>query len=259
MIRIAVFVLFLIVALTMIAPWLSPMDPMLTNTAGQLLPPNHDHLLGTDLLGRDVLSRVLYGGRQTLINASLATGIAVSAGVTLGLLARTGQLVDRAVVWLINALLAIPGLVLALVIITLLGRGNIPLAVAVGLSQVAPFGFVVRFAGRTIQSRVYVEAARSFGATQTWINLYHILPNIRPAILAYSGVIFSYCILNVAALSFLGLGGEPGTPDWGTMLADGRIAFRSAPWISIAPGIVISLTVWAVNTLADGVANRHYH
>jgi ABC-type dipeptide/oligopeptide/nickel transport system permease subunit len=115
---------------------------------------------------------------------------------------------------------------------------------------------MTRNAVLTIRSETYVDAAVALGANSLYILWQHILPNIRPALLAYSGVVFSYTLLNSAALSFLGVGNEPGTPDWGVILAEGRAAFRTAPWIGIAPGVAITLLVWAVNDLADRVGAR---
>lgn len=240
-----------VVLLVVFAPVVVSADPMQTSGV-QLQPPGGDHLLGTDLLGRDVLSRALYGGRRTLIIATLATVFAVVPGTLLGLIAGTlrGKL-DVIIVTLLNALLAFPALVLALVVLTLLGAGILPLAVATGMAQVASYGRVTRSAVIAVRSAGYVEAAHALGATRLQIMANHILPNIEMTLLAYAGVVFSYGILNGAALTFLGLGGEPGTPDWGVMLAEGRTAFRVAPWIGLVPGLAITATVWAVNRLAD--------
>ncbi len=244
-------VLLVVVTLALLAPALAPADPMQTGEA-QLQPPGGDHLLGTDLLGRDVLSRALYGGRRTLLIAVLATVFAVAPGALLGLVAGTlGGRLDALIVMLLNALLAFPSLVLALVVLTLLGAGLLPLAAATGMAQVASYARVTRSAVIGVRSMGYVEAAHAAGATRLHVVSNHILPNIRVTLLAYAGVVFSYSILNGAALTFLGLGGEPGTPDWGVILAEGRTAFRVAPWIGLAPGVAITITVWAVNRLAD--------
>ncbi len=236
------------------APLIAPADPMRTDPAHPLQAPDGGHLLGTDLLGRDVLSRALYGGQHTLLIAALATALALLPGVLLGLLAvasdSTFEWVDRAVNVVINALLAFPGLLLALLLITLLGQGALPLALATGIPQIAPCARVTRTAVLRVRALGYVEAARSLGAGRRAI-LRHILPNIAATVLAYAAVIFAYSILNSAALSFLGLGGQPGIPDWGVMLYEGRQAFRSAPWIAAAPGLGITLTVMLVNRAAD--------
>lgn len=235
--------------LVLVAPLFAPYDPMRTDTVNTLQPPNTAHWLGTDSLGRDVFSRVLYGGQRTLLIAAMATAIAVLPGVLLGLLSAFRWL-DRPISIFINAVLAFPGLLLALVIMTLLGQGVLPLALATGLAQVAPVARITRSAVLGVLGLGYVEAARSLGAGQRRVLTMHVFPNILPIMVAYTGVVFAYAILNSAALSFLGLGGEPGVPDWGVLLYEGRQAFRLAPWIAVAPGIAITLTVILVNRSA---------
>ncbi|MCB9451823.1 MAG: ABC transporter permease [Anaerolineaceae bacterium] len=247
-------ILGLIIGLSLLAPLVTRYDPLKTDTNSLNQPPGGAHLLGTDLLGRDVFSRVLYSGRRSLLITMMAAIVAVLPGLCLGLL--TGWLggwIDRGMMTVVNALLAFPSLLLALVCLTLLGRGILPLALATGLAQIGGYIAVVRAAVIGVRSHQYVEAARAGGAADTWILLRHILPNIQGTLLGYAGVVFSYCLLNSAALSFLGLGGEPGIPDWGVMLAESRTAFRVAPWVSIVPGLAITLTVMAVNRLADEV------
>lgn len=250
--RVPLLFITVLLLLVIVAPLLAPYDPMRTDPVNQLQPPGGAHLLGTDLLGRDVLSRALVGGQHTLLVAALATAIAVVPGVFLGLLSAIG-VADRAVAVLLNALLAFPGLLLALLLLTLLGQGAIPLALATGCTQIAPCARVTRSALLQVRVLGYVEAAGALGSTRLRVVRYHILPNIMMTILAYTGVIFAYAILNSAALSFLGLGGEPGVPDWGVMLYEGRQAFRSAPWIAAAPGVGITLVVILVNRAADRI------
>jgi peptide/nickel transport system permease protein len=246
------FLLGLIIGITVVLPLLLSTDPMQTNPESAMQPPNSLHLLGTDHLGRDVLSRVLYGGHRTLVMAFLATGLAAVPGTLLGLLAGySSSWADRLIGLYVNAVLAIPGLLLAMIVLTLLGQGLWPLTLATGVAQVAPFILVVRGAVITIRTTGYVQAAEALGATRWRIILSHILPNIRPTLFAYLGVTFAYTIINGSGLSFLGLGGELGVPDWGVMLAEGRGFFRTAPWISIAPGAAITIIVMTVNSLAD--------
>lgn len=251
----------IICGLVLIALWLAPLfspyDPLLTNTPIQLQPPDAAHWLGTDSLGRDVLSRVLHGGQQTLLMAAGSTLLALFFGVMIGLLAGLwGGCLDALLVWMANALLALPGLILALIILTLLGRGIAPLIVAVGVSQVAPVAFMVRAAVRNVRHRDYVAVAVSLGATRFDLLRRHIWPNVWGNILAYAAVTFAYCVLNGAALSFLGLGAEPSLPEWGAMLAEGRQVFRVAPWVGIGPGVAIAFTVWGVNRLADSLTRN---
>lgn len=247
------WVLLLFVAAILLAPVAAPYDAMRTDSANTLQAPNAAHWLGTDALGRDVLSRALYGGQHTLLIAGAATLIAVVPGVLLGLLSAVGWL-ERPIAVLTNALLAFPGLLLALLVITLLGQGAFQLALATGLTQVAPCARVTRAAVKAVLAQGYIEAARGLGAGQGRIVSRYVLPNVMATVLAYAAVIFAYAILNSAALSFLGLGGEPGIPDWGVMLAEGRQAFRLAPWVAAVPGLAITLTVLLANRAADVIA-----
>ena len=248
--RVRLLIVAGLLALVVLAPAAAPSDPMATDTSAALQPPGGSHVLGTDRLGRDVLSRLLYGGRRSVLIAGLATAIAVGAGVLLGLTG-WGRL-DAPVGALTDALLAIPNLLLALAVMTLLGAGGLALAPATGIALIAPFARVTRGAVLAVRELPYVEAARGAGAPVGWILARHVAPNIAPTLLAYAGVIFAYSVLNSAALSFLGLGGDLGVPDWGTMLYDGRVTFRSAPWVSTAPGAAITLLVLAIN----GVTGR---
>ena len=250
--RLAVLILVVILLLTLAAPLIAPFDPMSTTAGPALQSPNSENLLGTDLLGRDVLSRVLYGGRRTLVVAAEATLIAVLPGLLIGVTAGTaGRRVNRFITVFINSWLAIPALIMALVVLTLLGSGVEQLAIAVGIAYIAVFAQVIRSATLSVRSAGYIEAAQALGATGRHIVIRHITPNVRPTLYSYTGVIFSYSILNSAALSFLGLGGDPSIPDWGTILADGRLTFQVTPWVAVAPGLLIVMTVMAVNRLAD--------
>jgi peptide/nickel transport system permease protein len=250
--------LIIVISLTVGASAIAPYDPLRTFPEHVTEAPNSSFLLGTDALGRDVLSRVLYGGRRTLMIATAATTMAVSFGFILGIIAgMSSGLMERIVETLINSVLAIPTLVIALSILTLTGQGWGQVAAAIGVAQIAIFAQFTRSATRTIRSADYVEGARAIGAGWYWRIRYHITPNIMPTLLAFAGVIFSYSILNSAALSFLGLGGSLAEPEWGVMLADGRSAFRIAPWIAIAPGVAITVTIIIVNRLVDGITRPH--
>lgn len=246
-------VLFLIMVL--VGPLIAPYDPMRTEPVNQLQPPSWSHLLGTDFLGRDVLSRALHGGQRTLLIAGIATVIALVPGVLIGLASGFGaRWLDGGLQVIVSAVLAFPGLMFALVVVTVVGAGAVPLAT--GAMQIAPCARVVRAAVMEVRSQPYIQAADALGASRMRIVFYHVLSNIQPILFAYAIVIFSFSVLNNAALSFLGLGGDPGIPDWGTMLFDGRTAFRAAPWIGLAPGIGITMTVLLLNRLADDLNRR---
>lgn len=250
--------LFLILLLFVIsAPLLATHDPMATNTTVQRQPPTAQHVLGTDALGRDVWSRLAVGGWRTFGIAGGASGIALLPGIIFGLLlsAAPRRLISAADM-LLNAVLAFPSLIFAFTVLTLLGQGALPLALAVGLAQIAPTVRIVRGAAATVRTEGYLESARSLGASPGRLLFVHLLPNIAPTLFAYAGVVFSYSLLNSAALSFLGLGGEPGIPDWGVLLAEGRQAFRTAPWIGLVAGLAITASVMIVNRAANQVG-RH--
>ncbi len=252
--------IFLLVLLLFL--WLGPLiwqsDPLRTDPANALQLISARHPLGTDHLGRDVLSRVLHGGQRTVLHAASAALLAVTLGTALGLVAaRAPRPAADGLSSMIDASLALPPLLLALVVMTVLGRNAFSLVLAVGLSQIPQQARVVRTAALSLQSALYLEAARSMGAGSTWILLRHSLPNLQPILLTYAGIMFSYAILSASALSFLGLGGEPAVPDWGSMLADGRQSFRLAPWVALAPGIAISLTIFMLNRWIDAISQDH--
>jgi peptide/nickel transport system permease protein len=246
------WLLLLVALLVFIGPLVYAPDPWQTRPEMQLQPPSTDHPLGTDLLGRDVLSRTLHGGQRTLVLALLATGLALSLGLPLGLAAGLPvPAVRRTLPVLLNALLALPTLLIGLVVLTVLGRGWGSLVLALAIAQVAPLALVTRGAVLAIWARDYVQAATNLGASRRYVLVYYVLVNALPTILAYGGVVFSMTLLNGAAFTFLGFSGEPGVPDWGSMLAEGRAAFRVAPWIGLGPGVLISLTIWSVNRWVD--------
>jgi peptide/nickel transport system permease protein len=244
--------LAILVGLPWFASVLNPVDPMKTDTEAITLPPSSHHLLGTDGLGRDVLARFLYGGQRSLVMAGIGAITASTAGLALGLAAST-PIIGKGIAVLMNALLALPQIVIAFVLLTLLGSNGVSLAVATGSAQIATYAWIVYRTLEYEQIQTYVEAAQSLGASRFHILIGHVLPGIQPTLFAYTGVVFSYCLLNSTAFSALGLGGELGVPDWGVMLADGRAVFRIAPWVSFAPGLAILITVATVNALVDQI------
>lgn len=247
----AMIILIGVILISLGAPLIAPHDPLHAESGAELHPPSAEYPFGTDLLGRDVLSRLLFGGRQTLGMAGLALTFSVVPGLLIGLAAGYfGGWTDRLLSVLLNALLALPGLLLALTMIAVIGNGLVQIALAVGLAGLPPYARLVRTATRGVRVQSYVGAAQSLGANPLWIMRYHVLPNIAGSLLSFGAVTLSWAILNGAALAFLGFGGDPSAPDWGVMLADGRQVLRVAPWVSLAPGILITLTVFAVNRVA---------
>ncbi|MCC7448982.1 MAG: ABC transporter permease [Anaerolineae bacterium] len=245
-----------IIVVSLLAPLIAPHDPLQTYSGEELRPPSARFPLGSDLLGRDVWSRVQYGGRLTLTVAVTALLIAVVPGLVVGTAAGyCGGKVDQLLSALIDALLAFPGLLLALSIVAIIGNGPLQVACAVGFAGMPAYARIVRSAVLAVKSRPFVEAAWAVGATPRRILLAHLLPNMFPTLVAFATVILSWAIVSAAALNFLGFGGELAAPEWGTMLAEGRQAFRVAPWAALAPGAAIMITLLAVNLCADSLTH----
>ncbi|MBE2183651.1 MAG: ABC transporter permease [Anaerolineae bacterium] len=244
------------VALLLLLPgFFAPHNPMYS-VAPSEHPPSLAYPFGTDMLGRDVFSRVLVGMQRTALAAAAAAALALTVGTAVAMIALASRaIVDDSIRAFLNALLAIPPLLLALVIITISGAGFLQVTVAAGLAYLAPSAFVVRAGLLELRARPYVMAARSSGAAPMRLWLVHILPNITPLIASYGVVIFAYCILSNAALQFLGLAGEPGVPDLGAMMSEGRFDMRAAPWAVLAPGMALTMMILLVNAAA-GRAGR---
>ena len=253
----ALFVLIAVTVASLAAPLLSPYDPIAMEPARQFLPPSRENPAGTDLFGRDVATRVLYGGRFSLGIGLLAVAIAAIPGTALGLLAGYyGKQVDRFVGWLVDVMLAFPSILLALALIAVLGSGAANVVLAVGIAGVPHYARLVRGQVLATRRQPYVRAAWTVGCTHTRILLRHILPNILGPLIVLTTLDIGWAILNASALSFLGLGVQPPTPEWGAMLNEGRGYLRNAPWVTTAPGIAIALTVLAVNLLGDALRDN---
>ncbi|MBN1660084.1 MAG: ABC transporter permease [Anaerolineae bacterium] len=235
-----------------VAPLLTGYDPLAMAAELRLLPPSLEHPAGTDLFGRDVLARVLHGGRQTLGIAALAVLIASVPGTALGLVAGYyGRWVDRVISWLVDVMLSFPSILLALTLVAALGPGTANVVLAVGAAAIPNYTRLVRGQVLSARRQAYVRAAVTVGATPTRILLRHILPNVFSPILVLATLDVGWAILNASALSFLGLGVQPPAPEWGLMLNEGRAYLRTAPWVITAPGLAIACTVLAVNLLGD--------
>jgi peptide/nickel transport system permease protein len=251
---VAAVMLAVILLLSLGAPLLTSVDPMAVDVTLQNQPPGLDHWAGTDAFGRDVWSRLLYGGRLTLGIALLATLVATLPGVSLGLLAGFyAGWVDGLISRLNDVLLTIPYLVLALGIVAMLGPGPVNVALGIGLAGIAGMVRVVRAAVIGVRRRPYVLAARAVGCTNHRIVLRHILPNVAGPIWVITTLQVGWAVLNVSALNFLGVGVPLGVPEWGAMLNEGRLYIYEAPWLAIAPGTLLTLTVLAVNLVGDGL------
>ena len=246
--------LVLIVALSLAAPMISPYDPLAMSPENQFQPPSREHPAGTDLFGRDVATRLLYGARLTLGIGIAAVLIAAIPGTLLGLAAGYyGRWVDRAISWLVDVILAFPSILLALTIIAALGPGIANMVLAVGIAGIPHYARLVRGQVMSARRQPYVRAALTVGCTDLRVLWRHILPNLFGSIIVLATVDVGWAILNASALSFLGLGVQPPLPEWGAMLNEGRAYLRDAPWLTMAPGLAIALTVLAMNVLGDAL------
>lgn len=240
--------------LVLLAPVLAPVDPTAMDLANTLQPPNAQHLLGTDDLGRDILSRVLWGGQESLRVALLAIIIAALGGISLGLTSGYfGGTADALIMRTVDIFLAFPTILLLLSIVAALGPNLGTVLIALGISFIPNVSRFVRGTVLAVKNREYVMAARVVGAKDTRIMLIHILPNILAPLIVYATVGLGTAIILTAGLSYLGLGAQPPSPEWGAMLNYGRNYLRDAWWMSVFPGLAIFAAVLFVNLLGDGL------
>lgn len=255
--RLAVFsgiVLLLIIIMAIGAPLFCRFDPNVQSLSESLDPPNAQHMLGTDKMGRDIWSRIVFGARPTLIGAVMVVLISELIGVPLGLVSGYyGGRVDNIIMRALDLLLAFPALLLAILIVATFGRGLTNIVIALGIVYVPAIARVVRSVTLVQRQQVYVEAARALGYGDVRILFRHILPNISSPIFVQSTIDLAYAILDIAALSFLGLGIQPPDPDWGSMLAEGKGHLLLSPFVAVFSGIAIMITVIAFNLFGDGL------
>lgn len=237
-----------------LAPWIAPFDPYATDLEHLLAGPSRDHLLGTDGIGRDVASRLIYGARWSLGAALVVTALVTVIGLIVG--AITGYIggrIDRVVMWVVDALLAFPTLLLALAVIGAVGPGLRGVLVALVVAGWATTARVVRSEVLSLREREFVVAARAIGASTPAVLVRHVLPNVLSPVLVLATIEVGQLILALAGLSFLGLGVQSPTPEWGTMINEGRAFLFRKPELMIYPGIAISLVAVAFNVLGDRV------
>ncbi len=256
---ISLLVLLLLSLLALLAPWVAPHDPYELNrdAQGQVLylqPPGPRFIFGTDAIGRDVFSRLLYGGRTTLAVAAAAVAISLVIGAALGLVAGFyGGVVDAIIMRFVDVLLAFPRTLLALAVVALLGVGLENVMVAIGIAGITGYARVVRGSVLSAKERAYVEAARSVGSSNRRILVRHLLPNVVAPVIVLATLDVAHAILSASSLSFLGLGAQRPTPEWGLMLLEGREHLHDALWVTMAPGLTIMATVLAANMFGDGL------
>jgi peptide/nickel transport system permease protein len=247
-------VLVVIVLAALAAPLISPFDPIKTNQRLSLEAPSLGHLMGTDRFGRDVFSRVVWGGQISLPIGLVAVGIGVLFGVSVGLLAGYyGGWIDAISMRMVDLLLAFPGILLALAIIAILGGSLTNLMIAVGISAIPDYVRITRGTVLSLKDREFVLAARVIGCRGPTIMLRHILPNVAAPLIVLATLGMASAIITGSALSFLGLGIKPPAPEWGNMLAEGREFLQHAWWVAFFPGAAIMLTVLSINLLGDGL------
>ncbi len=242
------------IVIAVAAPLLAPYSPIEMVPGASLAPPGGQFILGGDLVGRDVLSRLIYGGRLSLMVGVISMVVSASVGILLGLVAGFfGGKVDTVIMRLIDMLLAFPGILLALTVVSFLGPGLFNVMIAVGISGIPNFARLVRGSVLSAKENVYVEAARCVGCENWRIMTRHLLPNVVAPITVMASLTYGWAILNAASLSFLGLGAQPPTAEWGVMLSEGRTFLRDAPWMTVFPGAAIMLSVLTANLLGDGL------
>ncbi len=242
------------VAVALLAPLLAPHEPLRGRLSQRLQPPSAAHWLGTDELGRDVFSRVIYGARISLQIQVAAVGLGLLLGTLLGLAAGyVGRWVDQLVMRLMDILMAFPGIFLALAIIAALGTGLANLIVAAGIFLVPQFARVVRASILALKGKEFVEAARALGEGDLAIVVRYLLPNALAPIIVQASLRMATVLLTASGLSFLGLGVQPPAPEWGAMLSNARSYMLTAPHLATVPGLAIMLVVLGFNLLGDGL------
>ena len=248
----AIVVFFIVAAL--LAPYVAPYDPLKPSFLTIRKPPSMQFLLGTDELGRDMLSRLLWGARASLMAGCISVAIAMSLGVPLGLIAGYfGGFMDALISRVTEALLSCPFLVLAIALGAFLGPSLGNAMIAIGLSAMPIFIRLTRGQVLAVRTEDYIEGARAIGLPDRWIILRYVLPNVLSPIVVQATLAIATAIIAEASLSFLGLGQQPPAPSWGAMLNTAKNYLEQAPWMSLSPGIAIFLTVLGFNLLGDGL------
>lgn len=246
-------VLFLIFV-GLLAPWLAPYDPATQNIEERLHSPNSEHLMGTDQLGRDVFSRILYGARISLKVSFLVVTVSLLIGAVLGVISGyIGGWVDEAIMRLVDLLIAYPGFLFALVVVAVLGPSLVNLLIALAVTGWTGYARIIRGEVLSVKEDEFIKAAQIMGASRSRIMVQHIIPNVVSPIIVLATMNMATVVLATAGLSFLGFGAQPPTPEWGSMLANSRNLLTTAWWMANFPGMAIMLTVFGFNLLGDGL------
>lgn len=251
---IGLLILCLLMTMAVFAPLIAPYDYRASNMPESLQAPSWEHWMGTDELGRDILSRIIFGARVSLKVGVQAVILSLFIGIVLGALAGYyGGKVDTFIMRLMDVMLSFPSMLLAIAFMAVLGRGLENAIIAIGVVAIPEYARIVRGSVLTVKESDYVQAARAIGDHDFQVIAYHVLPNVMAPIIVRATLGVSTAILDAAALGFLGLGVQPPEAEWGAMLGSGRSAIFSAPHIVTFPGIAITITVLAFNLLGDGL------
>jgi peptide/nickel transport system permease protein len=255
--RLSIFTIVGLCLLAFLAAWIAPHDPENAQPQLRLKDPGGDYPLGTDHLGRCIFSRMVFGIRISLFIGIVVVFFSALIGIILGGAAGySGGILDEAVMRLVDAFLSFPSIFLALAVIGFLGSGLCNLMISLILVEWTGYARLVRSSVLSLKGKEFLEAARSLGASDLYIMSRHILPNILPPVLVMASLSVGYAILGAASLSFLGLGVQPPTPEWGSMMNDARPFLRSHPLMMIFPGMAITITVLAFHLLGDGIREK---
>ncbi|MBT8156145.1 ABC transporter permease [Epibacterium ulvae] len=251
----------LLLFISVFGPMLAPQDPESFNFGSRFSEPTSQFLFGTDWFGRDLLSRVLVGARSTVLLAILATIIGTASGALIGIFSGfVGGWIDEVIMRTIDAVMAIPGLLLALMILTVLGSSSLNAVIAIGIAFAPGMSRIARSTTLSVRELDYVSAARARGESSLWIIFAEILPNMVAPVIVEATIRVAFAIMTLATLSFLGLGAQPPSSEWGLMIAEAREHMFRSPWPILVPGVAIALVAIAFNLLGDGlrdVLNPH--
>ncbi|MEX6507190.1 ABC transporter permease [Jiella sp. M17.18] len=250
---VALIVFSIILACAILAPWIAPASPARMSVRARLSPPFGDYLLGADAFGRDVLSRLLYAGRVSLLIGLGTAVISTAVGIVIGLAAGFFRRLDAPLSRLIDAMMAFPDILLAIALVAVLGGSIANVVLALSIVYTPRIARIVRAATLVIRELPFVEAARALGSSNLSIMAWHVLPNIVSPVTVQATFIFAYAMLAEAGLSFLGVGVDPSIPTWGTMINEGRQYIDQALYLILFPGIAISFAVLSLQLIGDGL------